>query len=525
MLKSSPRLDAMSNHIATKFQKACGSEAGFALQVIHQQGGEPFQQSYSLPFAVIGRNPRSDLYLDDQHVSSRHAYLQMVAGRLLCIDLESLTGVYWAEERQQCGWVDEERGIRIGPYQITKVRDNANGQTLSPNRLLTNATIEQELSNFTLSFGLADQPDKAFQKSWQLDRMVTFVGKTRECKVRFAHDPSVSSYHCCLLQMDQKLWVVDLLSRTGTELNGTRIRWSEVRESDELKVGKFLIRIHRGPHNPQSRFSQPWLPAQRGQGASAPPVDQSSSASGFDLALDSGELAGANLAVGAGRMLEDSFRVGASSSEGQAEFWRSLLTPLFQQFSLMQQQMFDQFQNTLLMITQTLNAQQQHQFSLIREELGHLRELNQELSFLHTELAKHKAKRTMNSSSSTPATLPEGRTTASNPVPSAPVSREPRKSKLGNREDKTSQETNNNGRHSQPQPNKNKNNRALPDSNPDATPTHSQEPNDQEQSPPAAPKDASDPDEIHRQMTQRLRDLQQKRQSLWEKILRKITGR
>jgi pSer/pThr/pTyr-binding forkhead associated (FHA) protein len=55
---------------------------------------EPAQWELRQPFALIGRSAQAGLLLDDPSVSQRHAYLQVVGGRIFCLDLNSRTGLY-----------------------------------------------------------------------------------------------------------------------------------------------------------------------------------------------------------------------------------------------------------------------------------------------------------------------------------------------------------------------------------------------------------------------------------------------
>ena len=63
----------------------------------------------------------------------------------------------------------------------------------------------------------------------------------------------------------------------------------------------------------------------------------------------------------------------------------ALLMPLVSQFSQMQQQMFEQFQQTLLMIAQMFGNLQREQMALIRQELEQIRELTRQLHTLQSE--------------------------------------------------------------------------------------------------------------------------------------------
>ena len=66
----------------------------------------------------------------------------------------------------------------------------------------------------------------------------------------------------------------------------------------------------------------------------------------------------------------------------------SALVPLVNQFSMMQQQMFDQFQQAMGMLVQMFGTMHREQMEVIREELDRLHELSRELQELKDELAK-----------------------------------------------------------------------------------------------------------------------------------------
>ena len=63
----------------------------------------------------------------------------------------------------------------------------------------------------------------------------------------------------------------------------------------------------------------------------------------------------------------------------------ALLMPLVSQFSQMQQQMFEQFQQTLLMMAQMFGSLQREQMALIRQELEQIQELTRQLHTLQSE--------------------------------------------------------------------------------------------------------------------------------------------
>ena len=69
------------------------------------------------------------------------------------------------------------------------------------------------------------------------------------------------------------------------------------------------------------------------------------------------------------------------------EFAESMLVPLVNQFGVMQQQMFDQFQQAMAMMLQMFGTMHREQMEVIREELDQLRDLTEEFHTLRSELA------------------------------------------------------------------------------------------------------------------------------------------
>jgi hypothetical protein len=68
-----------------EFLEACGARSPLVLEIERYGPSEKVRHTLSLPFALIGHDERADLRLDDEQVSSRHAYLQVAAGRLWCV--------------------------------------------------------------------------------------------------------------------------------------------------------------------------------------------------------------------------------------------------------------------------------------------------------------------------------------------------------------------------------------------------------------------------------------------------------
>ena len=91
----------------------------------------------------------------------------------------------------------------------------------------------------------------------------------------------------------------------------------------------------------------------------------------------------------------------------QSELTESMLVPLVNQFGLMQQQMFDQFQQAMAMMVQMFGTMHRDQMEVIRAELDRLHELTEEFHSLKNELANRTQERGTTLSSAS-AIVPKG---------------------------------------------------------------------------------------------------------------------
>ncbi len=540
----------MNEPSADEFLRACGASDGFSISVTNQETGRQFRKEFTQPFAVIGRNREADLGLFDARISWRHAYLQMIEGRLLCLDLHSRTGVCWGDRAQHSGWIDPAVGIRVGPF-VLRPEGVAPGEAPvgdSSRALGQNADIEA-LPPITLEFGSALIRHRGYNRTWRLDRMLTLVGQAAECKVRFA-DPSVSTFHSSLIRTPGGLWVVDLYSRNGTLLNGGRVRWAPLGNRDELQIGSFLIRVHLGVvgRDGWSRSAPDNVPdsgAALAQGPRRRTTELDSNHKPLPPSIrppTPTEPLMSDLPLGTLVPAEDVGMLHPPAVD-QSEMLRGVLGPIFHQFAMMQQGMFEQFQQTLMMVVQTLNAQQKSHLDLVREELDQMRSLNKEMMSLQKELValNKSAKKKAGPRAGHKKAALNGKSPAASDSPSSPNVPTPENGRAANGKATVHSAT------------------RVPVA-PDAKPTVSEPapasveaPTDSSSAddafevslsdllPPSPPETAATkpkaagsfstasaganlPAEVHGLIIGRLRAIQEERQSLWQKILKKLTG-
>jgi pSer/pThr/pTyr-binding forkhead associated (FHA) protein len=226
-----------------------------------------------------------------------------------------------------------------------------------------------------------------------MKRVVGLVGRSQRCLISVGHT-SLSRLHCSLVRTPLGLWVVDLLSRTGTYLNGDAVRCARLREGDRLQVGKYVLRFWYQQPRPKivvpisSRSEAP--PAAAPAPLPAPSVLETKLAlsvpgKGRRTMLQFNPAPQTQTAVTETNPGQTLLPDNANSSSAE----NSLVVALVGQFDLMQQQMFGQFQESLLMATRLFASLHQEQMAAIRQELAGLQGIAGELRALQEELTKN----------------------------------------------------------------------------------------------------------------------------------------
>jgi pSer/pThr/pTyr-binding forkhead associated (FHA) protein len=345
------------------FHENCGISS-LEVSVEQQGAGAPAVHSFSgRTHLLIGRDARNDLRLDDASVSSRHLYLQAVAGRIFCVDLASRTGVHWPSGPRPLGWLEWDEPLRIGQAVIRIARPlRAEGVGAFPSEEDLTVLRPGPKVFFDVIKG-ADQPVR-----WEMNRLLALVGGAARCKVRL-RDARVSRFHCALVRGPLGALVVDLLSRGGTQVNGRPVAQARLEDGDLLQVGPYVLRIrYQSDSRRRTMLVAPTVRAVVPTPPALPPA------------------------------LRDN----------------ELLPPLFNEFQQMQQQMMGQFQQTLLMMAEMFSTLHKEQSTLVREELEHLRRLTSELNALQAEKARQPAAGTP------PELLANGQAAGNPPTVTAP---------------------------------------------------------------------------------------------------------
>jgi pSer/pThr/pTyr-binding forkhead associated (FHA) protein len=220
----------------------CGASGPVEIHVEQAGSTEVRRRVLSRPFALVGRQASADVLLDDEAVSARHAYLQVIDGRLFGVDLASRSGTRWGEAAGTSAWVGPDVPVRIGPFSL-RVRGGLAAPATSEDGncpLSTLCHLHGTWPALQLEIFYHDKKPV----TWVVNRTLTLLGRSDVCRIRL-HDASVSRVHFSLLRTKGGLIAVDLGGRGGIAINGRQLSCGLFEEGDELQAGAFRIRLGR----------------------------------------------------------------------------------------------------------------------------------------------------------------------------------------------------------------------------------------------------------------------------------------
>jgi pSer/pThr/pTyr-binding forkhead associated (FHA) protein len=230
----------MKDPVISRFAEACSASAPLDMRVDLADGGLLAEGIVPMPFSLVGRDDACDVTLTDSEVNPRHTWLQVIGGRVFAVDLGSRTGLNWPGGGTGSGWLDVGVPVRIGPFQLllrSPVASHPLAFPLGYNPLLTDQNTARLHPTVSLDF----RNGKRAKDRWTINRLITLIGRSPDCKIRLTAD-DIAGYHCGLVLSPDGVWVVDLSGR-GVVVNGERMRVSPLRHGAELWIGRFLIGV------------------------------------------------------------------------------------------------------------------------------------------------------------------------------------------------------------------------------------------------------------------------------------------
>jgi pSer/pThr/pTyr-binding forkhead associated (FHA) protein len=372
------------------FRNACGLTTPFALEF--DEAGGPTADSavrqFDNPFVLIGRDPRSDLVLENAQISRRHMFLQVIAGRIFVVDLHSRTKVYWEGEEspRSQGWLDPARFIQVGPYRIRSAGDSPRQDGIAEQPPDPTASMVPERrgaglvprASLELPIRMGGGPSL-----WALDEQLVLVGRSEECQF-VLNDESVSRFHAALVPTPSGVWVVDLLARDGVQVNGERVRWAWLADGDSFRVGSFtFILRYEAPPDRITRRDVPLL-------AGASVVGQAGTQLAVRAALPDNNRRGltvlpANRSPAPLKVTSFDETVEPAQLVPSTESrWDPSIPFSPNPIAMWQQQMqlMESFHNDMILMVQMFAAMHREHLASVRHELDMVQRLTQELGVL-----------------------------------------------------------------------------------------------------------------------------------------------
>lgn len=368
------------------FLQACGRTGSLRLSIEEQGQSLATERVFHQPFALVGGDPRMDVFLSHPEIGRRHAYLQLLGGKLFCVDLH--------HQSEVAGQNGVGEAFHLGPFSVRALASDGQAPPALAEFSAAALSGEEEVPEVALEF-VNRIPGPTV---WRMTTRLALVGKASLCRVRLMGN-SVSKFHCSLVRTPLGLWVVDLFGKGGITVNESPVRSARLEDGDRLQVGNFIIR----PRYPQAAALR--LPLshlndvtrqiieQPGSSISLPsfqePVAEPGSMPTPEATLSPAPaFPGAPPVEPSNLPLMPTVPSSGEVAPANAELVQSLLVPIAQQLGTMQQQMFEQFQQAMMMMFQMFGKLQREQMGVIRDEMDRLHQLSREVLALQSELAK-----------------------------------------------------------------------------------------------------------------------------------------
>jgi anti-anti-sigma factor len=196
------------------------------------------------PYAIVGRSSHADISLKSSKLSFRHAYLQVLGRRVLCVDLKSKTGVLWNGKRRSCGWLSENEPVQIGPYHLRLAEEGVSDREAATDDAPADALMEPVRPGSFPQYCLELFDDSIDDPIRSIDRRISLIGRDANCALRL-NDSSISRVHCALVLEHDGLWIVDLLGRGGIRVDGKVVQMEQAQSGSELVIGNHAMSFWR----------------------------------------------------------------------------------------------------------------------------------------------------------------------------------------------------------------------------------------------------------------------------------------
>lgn len=352
---------------------ACGMRGAMRLKVRNLETGELAKHDFSTPFLLLGRDASCDLPLHSPEVSARHAYLQIIDGRLQCFDVGSRTGMRFNDALRHEGELNRNDSLVVGPFQIQLSQAPA---YWTPDEAGGGIPFENSpADDLLLQFGNATGRSQEHPVR-RLRTHVTLLGRNKRCHVKLSH-ASVGRIHAVVVRTAVGVWLVDLRPDRATLVNDRPLTdgCAPLEPSDRITLGEFKMSLVRSR---DSRVA----------------VERAASESEESEHAHSSELAASTETNGVlnGSVRRKRRRVRSESAVVEEAATKEIdptVRALIDEFGQMHRQVLEQTHQQTLMMAQVMGAIQQSQDATIHQQLAQIQAITEELTILRRPRIEH----------------------------------------------------------------------------------------------------------------------------------------
>jgi pSer/pThr/pTyr-binding forkhead associated (FHA) protein len=176
----------------------------------------------SRPLTLVGSDPRCHLHLVSSTVSRQHVVIVSGDGVTYVRDLVSRTHVLVNQEAVREAELKNGDELQIGKFAFSYIASPNPPTEVAPAAAALNISTRPEALNIT--------------------GHTVLIGRDPGCDVAI-EDDAISARHAIVFDIGGKRYVRDLNSRTGTFLNGSRVRQQEVLFGDQIRVGETRLEV------------------------------------------------------------------------------------------------------------------------------------------------------------------------------------------------------------------------------------------------------------------------------------------
>jgi ABC transport system ATP-binding/permease protein len=187
------------------------------------------------PSYTIGRDPASDIVVNEDRVSWQHAVLRLDGGSWVLEDTGSTNGTYVGSRRVNQVTLDGETTIRLGHPVDGSVMTCSTG--LPAQRPATVIAAKPAVAG-----GMTSASRREPSVIRRLPTKVLRIGRAPDNDVVIS-DLSVSRHHAELRKVGETYQIVDLDSHNGTFVNGQRVVSAPLTEGDIVGIGPSTFRL------------------------------------------------------------------------------------------------------------------------------------------------------------------------------------------------------------------------------------------------------------------------------------------